>query len=102
MVDGVSSDTWEYPSFTVEMETGTGKTYVYLRAIYELRKRYGFGKFIIVVPSVAIWEGVVVALEDTREHFKSLYGNENVTPLPYDGNVQDLKNFATSEFVEIS
>lgn len=101
MVEGVSSDTWEYPSFTVEMETGTGKTYVYLRIIHELRRRYGFGKFIIVVPSVAIWEGVVGALKDTREHFKGLYGNENVTPLPYDGNVQDLKNFATSEFVEI-
>ena len=101
MVEGISGDTWEYPSFTVEMETGTGKTYVYLRVIYELRKRYGFGKFIIVVPSVAIWEGVAGALKDTREHFKGLYGNENVTALPYDGNVQDLKNFATSEFVEI-
>ena len=101
MVDGVSLDTWEYPSFTVDMETGTGKTYVYLRTIHELRARYGFRKFIIVVPSIAIYEGVVNAFASTREHFKGLYGNENVSLIQYDGNVQDFKNFATSSFVEI-
>src|SRR5688572_30439371 len=47
-LEGVSNDTWEYQSFTVEMETGTGKTYVYLRTILELRKVYGFRKFVIV------------------------------------------------------
>ena len=50
--------------FTVEMETGTGKTYVYLRTVFELNKRYGFTKFVIVVPSVAIKEGVYHTIED--------------------------------------
>jgi len=59
--------------FTVEMETGTGKTYVYLRTILELNKRYGFSKFMIVVPSVAIKEGVYKTLQITREHFENLY-----------------------------
>jgi type III restriction enzyme len=53
-------------NFTVEMETGTGKTYVYLRTIHELHKRYGFTKFVVVVPSVAIREGVIKNLEITR------------------------------------
>lgn len=52
--------------FTVEMETGTGKTYVYLRTIFELNKRYGFTKFVIVVPSVAIKEGVYKSLQIQR------------------------------------
>ena len=65
-------------NFTIEMETGTGKTYVYLRTILELNKNYGFTKFIIVVPSVAIKEGVMKNLDITREHFRSLYDN-----LPY-------------------
>ena len=59
--------------FTVEMETGTGKTYVYLRTIFELNSKYGFTKFIIVVPSVAIKEGVHKSLQMTEEHFKGLY-----------------------------
>src|SRR5689334_18969117 len=83
-LQGVSDSSWDYPSFTVEMETGTGKTYVYLRTIYELRKRYGWGKYIIVVPSIAIYEGVIKAFEMTRAHFSSLYSNERVNPLPYD------------------
>ena len=59
--------------FSVEMETGTGKTYVYLKTIFELNKKYGFKKFIIVVPSVAIREGVLKNLEITEEHFKSIF-----------------------------
>ena len=59
--------------FTIEMETGTGKTYVYLRTILELHKEYGFKKFIIVVPSVAIRKGVEKSIEQLREHFKRLY-----------------------------
>jgi type III restriction enzyme len=59
--------------FTVEMETGTGKTYVYLRTIFELNKRYGFTKFVIVVPSVAIKEGVYHTIETAGEHLKGLY-----------------------------
>jgi len=61
--------------FSVEMETGTGKTYVYLRTILELNKKYGLKKFIILVPSVAIREGVLKTIEQTKEHFRDLYGN---------------------------
>ena len=68
------------PSFSIDMETGTGKTYVYLRSIFELNKLYGFTKFIIVVPSIAIKEGVYKSLKITEEHFRSLYAG---TPLEY-------------------
>ena len=67
------SDDLTSGDFTVEMETGTGKTYVYLRTIFELNKRYGFTKFVIVVPSVAIKEGTYKTLQITREHFENLY-----------------------------
>ena len=60
------------PHFSVEMETGTGKTYVYLRTILELSRRYGFQKFVIVVPSVAIREGVLKNIEITADHFRAL------------------------------
>ena len=99
---GVSRDSWRYPSFTVEMETGTGKTYVYLRTIHELRRQYGFGKFVIVVPSIAIYEGVIKNFQVTRDHFRALYGNETVNLIPYDGaRLSQLRGFAASTFVEI-
>lgn len=98
----IGTQTAHYPSFTVEMETGTGKTYVYLRTLYELRRQYGFGKFIIVVPSIAIYEGVVKNFEITRDHFRSLYGNEVVNLVRYDGaQLSRLRGFATSTFAEI-
>ena len=59
--------------FTIEMETGTGKTYVYLRTILELYKEYGFKKFMIVVPSIAIRKGVEKSIKQLTEHFKRLY-----------------------------
>ena len=59
--------------FTVEMEIGTGNTYVYLRTIFELNKRYGFTKFVIVVPSVAIKEGVYKSLQISEHRFRALY-----------------------------
>ena len=62
--------------FDIEMETGTGKTYVYLRSIYELNKAYGFTKFVIVVPSLAIKEGVKTSLKLMDAHFKNLYDNK--------------------------
>ena len=74
------SDALDSGDFTVEMETGTGKTYVYLRTIFELNKRYGFTKFVIVVPSVAIKEGAYKSLQMTEEHFRSLYSG---TPSEY-------------------
>lgn len=89
-------------NFTVEMETGTGKTYVYLRTIYELHERYGFTKFVVVVPSVAIKEGVLASLEMLREHFGSLYANLPMQYFQYDGNTPTrIRNFATSSGIEI-
>ena len=73
LFDGLANQPRRCPHFSVEMETGTGKTYVYLRTIFELSRRYGFQKFIIVVPSVAIREGVLKNIEITAEHFRALY-----------------------------
>ena len=79
------------------METGTGKTYVYLRTIYELRRHYGFSKFIVVVPSIAIYEGVIKNFQITRDHFRALFGNEPFNLIPYDGaQLSRLRAFATS------
>ncbi len=69
--------------FSVEMETGTGKTYVYLRTIFELNKTYGLSKFIILVPSIAVKEGVLKTLEIAANHFKSIY-NINHRAFAYD------------------
>ena len=69
-LEGIADENHRFPNFTVEMETGTGKTYVYLRTIYELRQRYGFSKFVVVVPSIAIYEGVIKNFQITRDHFR--------------------------------
>lgn len=91
-----------FPNFTVEMETGTGKTYVYLRTIHELSKTYGFKKFVIVVPSIAIREGVLSSLKITREHFQTLYDYERMEFMVYDsGKVNQLRNFALSDAIQI-
>lgn len=89
--------------FTVEMETGTGKTYVYLRTIFELNKNYGFTKFVIVVPSVAIKEGTNKTLEITRDHFESLYPKaKGYEYFLYDSaNPGQVRSFATSSNVQI-
>lgn len=88
--------------FTVEMETGTGKTYVYLRTIFELNKRYGFSKFVIVVPSVAIKEGVYKTIQITEEHFKGLYAGVPFDYFLYDSSKPGpVRNFATSSQVQI-
>lgn len=95
-------DSWRYPYFTIEMETGTGKTYVYLRTIHELRKHYGWSKFIIIVPSVAIYEGTVKTFQITKEHFATLYNNETVALTEYSGDqLSKLRNFASSSAIEI-
>lgn len=88
--------------FTVEMETGTGKTYVYLRSAFELHQRYGFTKFIIVVPSVAIKEGVYKSLQITEEHFKQTYKNVQYDYFVYDSSKRDqVRNFATNDYIQI-
>lgn len=74
---------------TIQMETGTGKTYVYLRTILELNKKYNFKKFIIIVPSIAIREGVYKTLESTKDHFRSLFDN-----IHYDYFIYDSKNLS--------
>ena len=92
-------------NLTVEMETGTGKTYVYLRTIFELNKLYGFTKFIIVVPSIAIKEGVYKTLQITESHFKNLYDNVSFDYFIYDNkrknNLSDVRSFATSPDIQI-
>lgn len=88
--------------FTVEMETGTGKTYVYLRTVFELNKRYGFTKFVVVVPSVAIKEGVYKTLQITEEHFKGLYSGQPFDYFIYDSSkLGQVRNFATSPNIQI-
>lgn len=88
--------------FTVEMETGTGKTYVYLRTVFELNRRYGFSKFVIVVPSVAIKEGVYKTLQITAEHFKGLYSGQPFDYFIYDSSkLGQVRNFATSPTIQI-
>jgi type III restriction enzyme len=96
------SETLEGLNFTVEMETGTGKTYVYLRTLLELHQRYGFKKFIIVVPSVAIREGVLKSLELMREHFAELYNNVPYKPFVYDSKrLSQTYNFAVDNTLQI-
>ncbi len=96
------SDKLDGMHFSVEMETGTGKTYVYLRSIYELNKLYNFKKFVIVVPSVAIREGVLKNLEITHEHFQTLYDNVPLNFQVYDSSkVSSLRGFATTNNIEV-
>ncbi|HAT2867297.1 TPA: DEAD/DEAH box helicase family protein [Serratia marcescens] len=96
------SETLTSGDFTVEMETGTGKTYVYLRTIFELNKRYGFSKFVIVVPSVAIKEGVYKTLQVTEDHIKGLYAGVPFDYFLYDSSKPGpVRNFATSSNIQI-
>ncbi len=96
------SEALDSMNFTVEMETGTGKTYVYLRTIFELNRLYGFTKFIIVVPSVAIKEGVYKSLQMTKEHFRGLYENVSYDYFVYDSQkLGQVRNFATSDSIQI-
>lgn len=91
-------------NFTIEMETGTGKTYVYSRAMLEMHKQYGWNKFIIMVPSVAIREGVYKSLEITQDHFQELYGNK-IRFFIYDtknkSNITNIQKFGNSADVEV-
>jgi len=88
--------------FSIEMETGTGKTYVYLRTIFELYKKYGFKKYVIVVPSVAIREGVLKNLDITKEHFLHLYNNVSYDYFVYDSKkINQVRQFAASNYIQI-
>lgn len=97
-----TSDKLDGLHFSLEMETGTGKTYVYLRTIHELYKNYGFKKFIIVVPSLAIKEGVLKNLDITAEHFKLIYENTCLNHYVFDPKKRGLaRNFATTDNLQI-
>jgi type III restriction enzyme len=90
------------PHFSVEMETGTGKTYVYLRTIFELSHRYGFQKFIIVVPSVAIREGVLKNIEITKEHFAAIFNRLPFESFVYDAKkLNQMRHFALGNMLQI-
>ena len=96
------SDALDGMNFSVEMETGTGKTYVYLRSIFEMHQRFGFSKFIIVVPSVAIREGVITSLRLMKEHFQALFGNVAFDSWVYDSKqYSKLRQFAQSNTLQI-
>lgn len=89
-------------NFSVEMETGTGKTYVYLRTIHELHETYGWKKFIIVVPSVAIREGVLKNLEITSDHFAELYNKPEMNYYVWDSKkTGQAREFATNDTLQI-
>lgn len=96
------ADTSKALPISIEMETGTGKTYVYTKTILELHKRYGFTKFIIVVPSVAIREGVNKSFQITEEHFKNQYDSVPYRYFIYNSaKLSDVRAFATSNNIEI-
>ena len=96
----VTTKTLENNTFCIEMETGTGKTYTYTKTIFELNKKYGFKKFIIVVPSIAIKQGVFKSFQIMEDELK-LY-NENYNVFIYNSNkLNQVKNFATSNNIEI-
>jgi type III restriction enzyme len=102
IVDGPANAVRRCPHFSVEMETGTGKTYVYLRTMFELSQRYGFQKFVVVVPSVAIREGVLKNIEITADHFRTLYNNLPFEHFVYDARrVNRLRQFALSNTLQI-
>ena len=89
------------PNLDIEMETATGKTYVYIKTMMELHKRYGWSKYIVVVPSVAIREGVKKAFDDTAEHFKQSYG---ITPRSFIYNsakLDELEPFSSDNGVQV-
>ncbi|MEX0995885.1 MAG: DEAD/DEAH box helicase family protein [Flavobacteriaceae bacterium] len=88
-------------NLTIEMETGTGKTYTYIRTMYELHKKYGWSKYIIIVPSIAIREGVYKSFEITQDHFQELYGHK-INPFIYNsGRPQDIENFASDNRISV-
>ncbi len=88
--------------FNIEMETGTGKTFVYTKTIYELNKRYGWKKFVILVPSKAIREGVYKSLSITKEYFAKEYNGTIVNPFIYNSSrLYEVRDFAQSTNLEI-
>lgn len=88
-------------SLDIEMETGTGKTYVYIKTMFELNKRYGWSKFIVVVPSIAIREGVKKSFEITTDHFMEHYGKKARFFIYNSSNLNQLDNFSQSSGINV-
>ena len=88
-------------SLDIEMETGTGKTYVYIKTMFELNKRYGWSKFIVVVPSIAIREGVKKSFEITVDHFMEHYGKKARFFVYNSANRNQLDNFSSSSGINV-
>ena len=88
-------------SLDVEMETGTGKTYVYIKTMFELNKRYGWSKFIVVVPSIAIREGVKKSFEITQDHFMELYGRKARFFIYSSANLNQLDSFSSDSGINV-
>lgn len=89
------------PNLDVEMETGTGKTYVYIKTIMELHKRYGWSKYIVVVPSIAIREGVQKSFEVTAEHFQQLYGTKPRSFVYNSSQLHEVERFSSDAGVQV-
>jgi type III restriction enzyme len=88
-------------NLTIEMETGTGKTYTYIRTMYELHQHYGWSKYIVVVPSIAIREGVYKSFQITQDHFQERYGHK-IQPFIYNSSrPQDIENFASDSRISV-
>lgn len=88
-------------SLDIEMETGTGKTYVYIKTMFELNRRYGWSKFIVVVPSIAIREGVKKSFEITADHFMEQYGKKARFFVYNSSNLTQLDNFSASAGINV-
>ena len=98
----IESGDYSFPNFSVEMETGTGKTYVYLRTIFELNRKYDFKKFIVVVPSVAIREGVLSSINLMAEHLRGIYDNASFDHFVYNsGDLSKVRQFAVGREIQI-
>ncbi|MCL1827563.1 MAG: DEAD/DEAH box helicase family protein, partial [Candidatus Cloacimonetes bacterium] len=85
----------------IEMETGTGKTYVYTRTIFELNRQYGWKKFIVIVPSIAIREGVKKSFEMTTEHFKEVYKKQASYFIYNSDNISSVRSFCMDEDISV-
>ncbi len=88
-------------SLDIEMETGTGKTYVYIKTMFELNKRYGWSKFIVVVPSIAIREGVAKSFAMLTDHFQEHYGKQAIPFVYNSSNLNAIDDFSSSADIRV-
>lgn len=100
--DNLFGNNKAFPQFNIEMETGTGKTFVYLKTILELNKQYGFLKFVIVVPSIAIKEGVLKTFKITKDYFKNQYNGVIYDLFMFDSSEPNrVRSFASANTIDI-